>query len=132
MAKYGFSKFVYSSFTTITLSLITFSYFSYNSYIKSIKPSNFELAANRLVFNDYKKEEIYVSLFEHQEALLKQLQMLEYFQPEKLWQDVNHLGVKNPKIVFKHLYHVIKKSNADQSDPNKFKSKILDSVLKVI
>jgi hypothetical protein len=51
--------------------------------------------------------------------------MAGYFQPKKLWQDINRLGSKNPEASFKELYPAIKKSNADESDPNKFNPKIL-------
>lgn len=51
--------------------------------------------------------------------------MAGYFQPEQLWQVINRLGVKDPVTTFKQTYSAIKKSKADQSDPNKFNAKIL-------
>ena len=100
--------------------------FTYDGYSKSTAPSNFELAAIRLGFTGYKKAGQDISAAEHQEALLRQLQIAGYFQPEKLWQDMNRLGgVKDPVTTFKQIYVAIKKSKADQSDPGKFNAKIL-------
>jgi len=100
-------------------------YFTYDGYTKSTTPSAFELAANRLGFNGYKKADKIVSAANHQEALLKQLQMAGYFQPATLWQTINHLGVKDPATTFTKIYSAVKKSKADQSEPSKFNAKIL-------
>ena len=98
----------------------------YKSYQTSIAPSNFELAAKRLGFNGYKREDnTTINASEQQESLLKQLQMAGYFKPQKVWQDINRLGIKNPHEAFKEIYNAIKKSQADQEDPHKFKPKIL-------
>jgi hypothetical protein len=123
MTKYAFHKLIPAVVSIGVLVPIT--YFTYDGYIKSTTLSNFELAASRLGFSGYKKADQNISTTEHQEALLKQLQIAGYFQPEKLWQDINRLGVKNPTETFKEIYPVIKKSKADQSDPSKFNAKIL-------
>ena len=123
MAKHSFQKLIPAVLSIGILAPIA--YFTYNGYIKSTKPSNFELAANKLGFNGYKKGDQHISASEHQEALLKQLQMAGYFQPQKIWQDINRLGVKDPVAAFKEIYFAITKSKADQSDPNKFNAKIL-------
>jgi hypothetical protein len=57
-------------------------YFTYDGYTKSTTPSAFELAANRLGFNGYKKADKIVSAAHHQEALLKQLQWLAIFNQQ--------------------------------------------------
>lgn len=101
------------------ISAIT-TYFAYDGYIKSSTMSNFELAASRLGFNGYKN----ISYQEHQEALLKELQIAGYFQPEKVWEDINRMGVDDPEIAFKKTYIAIKKSKADR-DPSEFNAKIL-------
>ena len=100
-------------------------YYIYDAYTKSLTPSTFESAANKLGFNGYKKADKIVSAANHQEALLKQLQMAGYFQPATLWQTINHLGVKDPATTFTKIYSAVKKSKADQSDPSKFNAKIL-------
>ncbi len=100
-------------------------YFTYDGYTKSITPSTFELAANRLGFNGYKKAGQTISAAKHQEALLKQLQMAGYFHSEKLWQAINHLEVKDPTATFMQIYSAVKKSKADKSNPNEFNAKIL-------
>ena len=123
MKKYAFYKLIPTVGGVVVLASIT--YFTYDGYIKSTTPSNFELAASRLGFSGYKKADQNISATAHQETLLKQLQIAGYFQPEKLWQDINHLGVKDPITTFKQIYSVIKKSKADQSDSNKFNAKIL-------
>ncbi len=123
MAKYIFQTLV-PIFVGVGI-LAPTAYFTYDGYTKSITPSAFELAANRLGFNGYKKADKIVSAVNQQEALLKQLQMAGYFQPEKLWQDINHLGVKDPTATFTKMYSAVKKSKADQSDPSKFNAKIL-------
>ncbi|BFD46873.1 MAG: hypothetical protein DMENIID0002_15190 [Rickettsia endosymbiont of Sergentomyia squamirostris] len=120
MAKHTFYKLIP---TVVGLLLPT--YFTYDGYIKSTEPSHFELAAVKLGFTGYKKAGQDIRATEHQEALLKQLQIAGYFHPEKLWQDINRLGVKNTVITFKQIYPAIKKSKADQSDPSKFNAKIL-------
>jgi len=123
MAKYIFQKLA-PIFVGVGILAPTV-YFTYDGYTKSITPSTFELAANRLGFNGYKKADKIVSAANQQEALLKQLQMAGYFQPEKLWQTINHLGIKDPAATFTKIYSSVKKSKADQSDPNKFNAKIL-------
>lgn len=100
-------------------------YFAYDGYLKSVAPSNFELASKRLGFVGCKKSDIMVTASEQQEALLKQLQMAGYFQQKKLWVDLNRMGVEDPVKAFKDIYYAVKKSNADQSDPSKFDAKIL-------
>lgn len=105
--------------------LVPSAYFTYQEYVKFTTPSSFELAANRLGFNGYKKAKLHVSAAEQQEAMLKQLQIAGFFQAEKLWQDINHLGVNDPLATYTQIYSAIKKSKADQSDPTKFNAKIL-------
>lgn len=56
------------------------SYFVYQEYIKSSTYSNFEVAADRLGFNGYKKADKYISASEQQEALLTLFQIAGYFQ----------------------------------------------------
>lgn len=144
MAKYVFQKLIPTAVSVGILAPTI--YFAYDGYIKSTTLSNFELAASRLGFNGYiksprlsdfesattrldfngqEKVSRNISRAEHQEALLKQLQMAGYFKAEKLWQDINGLGVKDPVTTFQQIYSAVKKSKADQSDPNKFNAKIL-------
>lgn len=59
------------------------------------------------------------------EALLTQLQMAGYLQPQNLWRDINSLGIKNPIKAFEEIYPALIKSKADQVDPSKFNAKIL-------
>ncbi len=121
------AKFVYRKLLPIFVGgvLALTAYFTYDGYTKSVTPSTFELAANRLGFNGYTKDNQTISAAKQQEALLKQLQIAGYLQPEKLWQTINHLGVKNPATTFTKIYSAVKKSKADQSDPSKFNAKIL-------
>lgn len=105
--------------------LLPTAYFAYDGYKKSTTRSNFELAASRLGFTGYNKSDRIISEQEHQEALLKQLQIAGYFQPSNLWKSISCMGLKDPEITFKQLYRAIKRSHADQSDPSKFNAKIL-------
>ena len=82
MKKYAFYKLIPTVGGVVVLASIT--YFTYDGYIKSTTPSNFELAASRLGFSGYKKADQNISATAHQETLLKQLQIAGYFQPEKL------------------------------------------------
>ena len=124
MAKSSFRKLIPTAVGVGILAPVA--YFGVEGYHRSVTPSNFELAANRLGFNGYEKADHTVSSAHHQEALLKQLQMSGYFQPAKLWQYINHLGgVKDPISTFNNIYQAVKKSKADESDPNKFNPKIL-------
>ena len=123
MAKHAFRKLVP---TVVGIGiLIPTTYFAYDGYVKSTAPSNFEVAAARLGFTGYKKADRNISSQDHQEALLKQLQIAGYFQPANLWKAIIGLGVKDPATAFKQIYPAIKKSHADQSDPSKFNAKIL-------
>lgn len=124
MAKYSFRKLIP---TAVGVGILApAAYFGFEGYQRSVTPSYFELAASRLGFNGYKKADQTVSPAQHQEALLKQLQMSGYFQPAKLWQYINHLGgVKDPVSTFNSIYQAVKKSKADQSDPSEFNPKIL-------
>lgn len=72
----------------------------YQGYKKSSSPSTFELATENLGFKGYKKGPNIVSTKEHQEALLKILQMSGYFTPTKLWQGIKALNLEEPKVVF--------------------------------
>ncbi len=123
MAKYIFQKLA-PIFVGVGI-LAPTTYFTYDGYTKSITPSVFELAANRLGFNGYKKIDKTINAAQHQEALLKQLQIAGYFQPKNLWNTINHLGVKDPTATFTKIYSAVKKSKADQSDPSKFNAQIL-------
>jgi len=123
MAKHAFRKLVP---TVVGIGiLIPTTYFAYDGYVKSAAPSNFEVAAARLGFTGYKKADRNISSQDHQEALLKQLQIAGYFQPANLWKAIIGLGVKDPATAFKQIHPAIKKSHADQSDPSKFNAKIL-------
>ncbi len=109
------AKFVYRKLLPIFVGgvLALTAYFTYDGYTKSVTPSTFELAANRLGFNGYTKYNQTISAAKQQEALLKQLQIAGYLQPEKLWQTINHLGVKNPATTFTKIYSAVQKSQAD-------------------
>jgi hypothetical protein len=100
-------------------------YYVYDGYNKSTTLSTFELAASKLGFNGYKKADQIITAAQQQEALLTQFQIAGYFQEKKLWEAINHLGFENPEETFKQFYVAIKKSKADQEDPNKFNAKIL-------
>lgn len=110
---------------TAAATLLPATYFTYHGYTQSTAKSNFELAATRLGFVGYKKVDRDISESTHQEAILKQLQVAGYFQPDNLWYSINRLDFKDPVAVFKHLYPAVKKSKADQVDPSKFSAKIL-------
>lgn len=122
MSKYILKKVLLA---TVAVLLLTATYCTYHCYVQSTKASNFELAATRLGFVGYKKIDRDISGATHQEALLKQLQLAGYFQPEVIWHSINRLGVKDPVSVFKDIYPAVKKSKADQADPSKFNAKIL-------
>ncbi|MFU7502013.1 MAG: hypothetical protein ACE1S7_00720 [Candidatus Tisiphia sp.] len=97
MAKHAFYKLI----PAVVGVLFPTTYFTYDGYIKSTKLSHFELATIKLGFTGYKKAGQNISATEHQEALLKQLQIAGYFHPEKLWQDINRLGVQDTVVTFK-------------------------------
>ncbi len=122
MSKYALKKFIP---VVVGLALVPTTYFTYDGYVKSKAASNFELAATRLGFAGYKKVDRDISAANHQEALLKQLQIAGDFQPDKLWHSVNRLGFKDPVAVFRDIYPAVKKSKADQTDPSKFNAKVL-------
>lgn len=122
MSKYALKKFIP---VVVGLALVPTTYFTYDGYVKSKAASNFELAASKLGFIGYRKIDRDISAANHQEALLKQLQVAGYFQPDILWHSINRLGFTDPAAVFKHIYPAVKKSKADQSDPSKFNAKIL-------
>ena len=77
--------------------------------------SKFELAANSLGFKP-----------EQHEALLKNFQLAGYFKPIRIWEDLNRIGmIESPVMAFKELFRVIKDSNADQDDPQKFNTEYM-------
>jgi len=127
MAKRAFHKLIP---TAILAGGITtyISYWIYDGYKRSTTPSNFELAVKKLGFTSYKKvnpNNDSVMASEQHEALLTQFQMAGYLHPQKLWRDINSLGIKNPIKAFEEIYPALIKSKADQVDPTTFNAKIL-------
>ncbi|CAF0900097.1 unnamed protein product [Didymodactylos carnosus] len=104
--------------------LSTIIYFIYDAYCRSIKPSNYMLAAELLGLKGCKRINRHSK--NQQEALLKQFQLAGYFKLTNVWHDLNCIGgIDNLEKAFEELSIVIKKSNADGNDPNKFNSKYM-------
>lgn len=93
----------------------------YKGYKNATTPSKFENTATLLKFNGNKK----VAAKIQQESLLKTFYYAGYFNPENLWQDINHLGFDNPKDVFLSIMEAVVRSGANQKDPLKFNPTIL-------
>jgi len=51
--------------------------------------------------------------------------MAGYLKPEKLWKDINKIGLENPKKLYLAILPSIIESGADQDDPSKFNAKLL-------
>jgi len=122
MIKFNYKELIFSIIGVI---LAPTTFFIYKGYKKSTTLSTFESAASRLGFNGYNKANLNISSAEHQEALLKVSQIAGYFSPEKVWQCINALKVNNPTTLFKQMYPIIKKSQAEQANPKAFNAKIL-------
>lgn len=106
---------------TVCISAFFFGHSAYKGYIRAVTPSKFELAAKLLKFNGNEK----TSAKTQQEALLKAFYYAGYFNPENLWQDINHLGFDNPEDIFLSIMEAVVKSGAHQKDQYKFNSTIL-------
>ncbi len=121
MTKYYLNNFFKTSVVASIFAGLGFSY----PYYKYVTQSKFEIASSKLSFNGYVKNNKTVSATEHQEALLKQLQIAGYLKPEYIWNAIKGLKIENPEQNFKAIYSAIKQSNGDQNSPSKFKSNIL-------
>ncbi|MDX1916943.1 MAG: hypothetical protein SFT68_03070 [Rickettsiaceae bacterium] len=111
-------------YPVIALPTLCFSLVSYDAYRNSSKPSIYENASYKLGFKGYEKNGTQISRAEHQDALLRQLQIAGYLKPENIWRDINQIGIQKPEILFKDLYKIVKKTNADSENPSDFNAKL--------
>jgi hypothetical protein len=93
---------------------------SYHVYNVETSPSQFQKASEQLELSAPK-----------QEALLKIFTMAGYFEPKKMWEDLNRSKIfdKSIRSVFQDLHHVVHHSGADTSDPNAVNTKFLNEKL---
>ena len=61
---------------------------------------------------------------EQHEAVLRMLQIAGFFKAEELWQTGGALNLKQPELVYEHLYKVALKSAATE-DPSQFNAKYM-------
>ena len=106
---------------TVCISAFIFGHSAYKGYTHAVTPSKFEHTAKLLKFNGNEKTSAKIQ----QEALLKTFYYAGYFNPENLWQDINHLGFDNPEDVFLSIMEAVVKSGANQKDQSKFNPTIL-------
>ncbi|MES2215164.1 MAG: hypothetical protein V4485_03990 [Pseudomonadota bacterium] len=91
--------------------------------------SKFELAAEAMGFNGKyiaRGQPTTSDKATEQEALLKIFYLAGYFEPHKLWEDINRMGgFKDPLQLFKSIYTVVIASGANQPNPAAFNAKLL-------
>lgn len=91
------------------------------AYKKSQEQSLFEQAATLLEFTSKSNDSPIVTTKQKQEALLKIFYYAGYFEPKKVWQDIQGVGISNPEKTF----YGIMKSVTKASVPEGFDPKIL-------
>ena len=101
------SKFKNIALTGCALVFVAVSYTAFKGYKLSTKPSNLELALQKLDFNGYRTSSSLVTKATEQESLLKILYFAGYFSPEQLWRDINKIGkIENTEKAFQSIYNI--------------------------
>ena len=107
--------------------LFILGYFIFDAYQRSIKPSKYMLAAQKLGFIGHNKGDGQcISMETQQEALLRIFHLAGYFNMDNIWHDLNYIGnIQNPEKVFQEIASVIQYCNAHQPNPKKFNAKYM-------
>jgi hypothetical protein len=102
-------------------------YYIYDAYRRSIQPSKYMLAAEKMKFIGYNASNGQrISMEQQQEALLQIFHLAGYFNLSHLWCDLNCIGkLENLENVFEEMSLAVRFSNADQLNPAKFNAKYL-------
>jgi hypothetical protein len=117
----------YSTVIIELLILTSVGYLIFNAYQKSIKPSKYMLAAQKLGFTGHDRCDGHgISMEEQQEALLRIFHVAGYFNLGNIWHDLSSIGdIKNLEQAFAEISAVVKYCNADQPNPKKFNAKYM-------
>ncbi|MDX1916944.1 MAG: hypothetical protein SFT68_03075 [Rickettsiaceae bacterium] len=110
-------KFVFAA------SAMIFTNSAYRGYKDSSEDSTYQKACDKLglIGNMGLKQ---TSRTQYQDAILKHLQIAGYLRPQNIWRDINKIGIEKPEILFKELYKIVKKTNADSENPSDFNAKL--------
>ena len=114
---------IYYSALIVELGILAVAgYLVFDAYQRSIKPSKYMLATQKLGFIGHARGDGQcISMEEQQEALLRIFHLAGYFNLTNIWHDLCSIGdIKNLEQVFEEISAVVKCANADQANPKKF------------